>query len=99
MEQFLTSNSFILKLLTQKHEVKNFHNIRLILENEEYFEVYMDYPELNFQTMWELFPHFIVVQCGEHVKTRESLNASEEALVLKPHCNEEKYDIFLIPAI
>ena len=98
MDNFLTQNSFVLKLLTRKHEIKNLKNIQLILENEEFFEVYLEYPELNYETLWKLFPQFIIVQQGEYVKSKKDICFSEEALVLRTHPNDEKYDIFLIPA-
>ncbi len=97
MDKFLTQSSLILKFLTQKHDITNFSNFNLILENEELLEVFLDHPELNYKTMLDLFSHFIVVQCGKHVECKSCIDFSQEALVFEPHQNNEKYNVFLVP--
>lgn len=98
MDKFLTQSSRILKFLTQKHDMTNFSNVILILENEELLEVFLDNPELNNKTMLELFPCFIVVQCGECIQCKSSIDISQEALVFVPHQNDKRYNVFLVPA-
>ena len=90
-------DSFVYKFLARKYgDLTSLKNVEFLMDHNN-LEIFYDHPELQQQTIIDLFKFFEVIQDGKIVKSLKDFDIHSEALALRS-CLDGHKDVFLVRA-